>query len=344
MGGSVATHASQTLSDQSLMFSDRLRKDHRFAQQVAINLDPDTLMKMEMVAQMSVPKDGTAARPSNGQIAQHSIRMAVPFFGFGVFDNVVMITVGDAIDATFGVTLGFSTLTAAAMGQMASDSCGLTLQSFIERFADTLGLPNPDLSRAQERLSIVQNVTQISRTFGIVFGCFVGMFPLLFLGGDRPRLTQKLLDLLPSAKAKELLAAMETKEFDEGQQILAKGMSNEYLYLITSGEVEVFGRDKHGETILACTLQTGEVFGELEFLQGNNCVADVVASTFLRTKVLSRDEFLRIVGEDGKSKLISLINNDISMDVRYMYHNMKAETSGRLHSDNPVMRTLSRFV
>jgi len=193
-------------------------------------------------------------------------------------------------------------------------------------------------------LSLTQNVTQIARTIGIIVGCFAGMFPLLFLGGDRPRLTQKLLDLLPRAKAKELLAAMETKEFDEGQQILAKGLPNEYLYLITSGEVEVFGRDKNNETILACTLQTGEVFGELEFLEGTNCAADVVASTFLRTKVLSRDEFLRIVGEDGQSKLMGLINTDISIDVRYMYHNMKAETDGKLHSDNPVMRTLSRFV
>jgi hypothetical protein len=37
--------------------------------------------------------------------------------GFGFMDNLVMITAGEAIDSTFGVALGISTLTAAGFGQ-----------------------------------------------------------------------------------------------------------------------------------------------------------------------------------------------------------------------------------
>ena len=38
--------------------------------------------------------------------------------GFGFMDNVVMITMGDLIDSTLGVTFGLSTLTAAGFGQV----------------------------------------------------------------------------------------------------------------------------------------------------------------------------------------------------------------------------------
>jgi hypothetical protein len=38
--------------------------------------------------------------------------------GFGLMDNLVMIQAGDLIDSTIGVTLGLSTLTAAAFGQV----------------------------------------------------------------------------------------------------------------------------------------------------------------------------------------------------------------------------------
>lgn len=38
--------------------------------------------------------------------------------GFGFMDNLVMIQAGDMIDSTIGVTLGLSTLTAAAFGQV----------------------------------------------------------------------------------------------------------------------------------------------------------------------------------------------------------------------------------
>ena len=47
--------------------------------------------------------------------------LAVPMFGFGVMDNLVMIQAGEAIDASIGVTFGLATMTSAAMGQIVSE-------------------------------------------------------------------------------------------------------------------------------------------------------------------------------------------------------------------------------
>ena len=48
----------------------------------------------------------------------------IQMIGFGFMDNLVMITAGEAIDSTFGATLGISTLMAAGFGQCISDVAG----------------------------------------------------------------------------------------------------------------------------------------------------------------------------------------------------------------------------
>ena len=45
------------------------------------------------------------------------ISSCIAVIGFCFMDNLVMITAGEAIDQTFGVALGISTMTAAGFGQ-----------------------------------------------------------------------------------------------------------------------------------------------------------------------------------------------------------------------------------
>ena len=46
------------------------------------------------------------------QLGRLFIRGAIPMVGFGFVDNVIMISMGDAIDMTLGATFGISTLAA----------------------------------------------------------------------------------------------------------------------------------------------------------------------------------------------------------------------------------------
>jgi hypothetical protein len=57
----------------------------------------------------------------------------MPMVGFGIMDNFIMIQAGDAIDNTFGATLGIATLTAAAFGQVFSDVSGVLFGGVVER-------------------------------------------------------------------------------------------------------------------------------------------------------------------------------------------------------------------
>jgi tRNA-specific adenosine deaminase 1 len=56
--------------------------------------------------------------------------------GFGFMDNFVLIIAGDYIDSTLGVTLGISTMCAAALGNIVSDLCGVPAGNYVEALAD----------------------------------------------------------------------------------------------------------------------------------------------------------------------------------------------------------------
>ena len=54
--------------------------------------------------------------PTRAQLFRLAIASGVPFVGFGIADNGIMIIAGDQIDASLGVRFGLSTLAAAGLG------------------------------------------------------------------------------------------------------------------------------------------------------------------------------------------------------------------------------------
>ncbi|XP_058968756.2 transmembrane protein 65 isoform X2 [Pocillopora verrucosa] len=105
---------------------------------------------------------------------------AIPFIGFGFLDNAIMIIAGEYIDVTIGLTLGISTMAAAALGNIVSDVSGIGLAHYVEAATNRLGFESPNLSSKQTEMPRTRFVTNLGRALGIVVGCFVGMFPLLF--------------------------------------------------------------------------------------------------------------------------------------------------------------------
>uniref|UniRef100_A0A7S0HMU1 Transmembrane protein 65 n=1 Tax=Hanusia phi TaxID=3032 RepID=A0A7S0HMU1_9CRYP len=107
------------------------------------------------------------------------IQSAVPMIGFGFMDNVVMITMGDLIDSTLGVTFGLSTLTAAGFGQIFSDVSGVCFGGTVEAIFLRLGLPTANLTSQQAQLKVTRLVSTFGAACGVVVGCLLGMSTLL---------------------------------------------------------------------------------------------------------------------------------------------------------------------
>lgn len=119
--------------------------------------------------------------PTSTQLRQVWAASALPFLGFGILDNAIMIIFGDVLDMSLCTTLGFSTMAAAALGNTFSDGIGVFSGGMVEDMAAKAGFEAPSLSRAQEDLGCTKRAERFGQLFGITAGCLIGMFPLLFM-------------------------------------------------------------------------------------------------------------------------------------------------------------------
>merc|ERR1712232_684339 len=100
--------------------------------------------------------------------------------GFGFCDNAIMILAGDFIDVRLGVILGITTLTAAAIGNTCSNVVGLWASGFIETIVGSAGIAQHGLTSEQESRLPIRISKNSAAIAGIVVGCTLGMFPLIF--------------------------------------------------------------------------------------------------------------------------------------------------------------------
>ncbi|XP_023276531.1 transmembrane protein 65 [Seriola lalandi dorsalis] len=125
--------------------------------------------------------------PTAAQIRFVLFHNALPFVGFGFLDNAIMIAAGTQIELSIGVTLGISTMAAAALGNLVSDLAGLGLAGYVEALASKLGMQVPDLTPKQVDMWQTRLSSHMGKAIGVSIGCILGMFPLLFLDDDKEK-------------------------------------------------------------------------------------------------------------------------------------------------------------
>ena len=68
-----------------------------------------------------VDNHSVVPEPTNHQLYVVALHQAIPFVGFGIMDNAILILAGEAIDVYLGAALGLSTMCAAAIGNIISN-------------------------------------------------------------------------------------------------------------------------------------------------------------------------------------------------------------------------------
>lgn len=126
-----------------------------------------------------------APAPTNSELWKVFLVNAVPFVGFGFFDNFIMIIAGDYIENLFGMFMCISTMAAAGLGNTISDILGIGSAYYIERLSSILGLRPPKLTPHQFEMKKTRRWANTGRMFGITLGCLIGMFPLLFIDSKK---------------------------------------------------------------------------------------------------------------------------------------------------------------
>jgi CRP/FNR family cyclic AMP-dependent transcriptional regulator len=125
---------------------------------------------------------------------------------------------------------------------------------------------------------------------------------------------------------------VETHRFAAGRIVFNVGDPGDSLYLIRSGEVEVFYKDDTGNRIVLERLGPGKFFGEVSLLDGGPRTASVLVLHDLETLRVERDGFVRFVKEQPASamRLLSALGRRLRTTTDRLRHtatrNVNTET------------------
>ncbi|KAG8341291.1 hypothetical protein TRVL_07881 [Trypanosoma vivax] len=105
---------------------------------------------------------------------------ALPFMAFGILDNAIFVTAGDAIDRYFAEAFHLSLMAAAALGGVISGVAGVQMHGLVERLTQRTRVAKaPHLTAAQLSSESRSNAAKVGNTTGMFFGLLVGMTPLV---------------------------------------------------------------------------------------------------------------------------------------------------------------------
>lgn len=206
-----------------------------------------------------------------------------------------MITAGDAIDATFGVTLGISTMAAAGFGQCCSDVAGVTSGGIVDSAVSKLRLPRHGLSQDQLELKLTRMYSTAGACFGVLLGCLLGMSCLVFMDTDRAERARK---------ARELQSIFESI-MEEGPKFLDAERAT--LFMLDDEKKELWSRVATGTKgiikvasdagIVGACVSTGKVINVPDAYEDDRFNRAVDAKTGFRTRSVLA---IPVKGDDGK--------------------------------------------
>ncbi len=102
----------------------------------------------------------------------------------------------------------------------------------------------------------------------------------------------KLFELLDDEELAELAAAIDLEKFESEQVLFNAGDFGESLFIVRSGEIELFIKDNSGQKIVLKVAAEGDIFGEISMLDNRPRSATAVALTDTEVYVLDRDDLL----------------------------------------------------
>ncbi len=132
----------------------------------------------------------------------------------------------------------------------------------------------------------------------------------------------ELFELLDAEELNELAAVIDEKKLKEGETLFQTGDFGESLYIVNSGEVELFIQDTTGQKIVLKIAKENDIFGEISMLDNRPRSATATALTETELFVLDRDDLLLLFQKKPDAGL-----------------NMLAAMSGMLRDADNLLRT-----
>jgi uncharacterized membrane protein len=136
-----------------------------------------------------------------------------------------------------------------------------------------------------------------------------------------------LFKLLDDAERATLAERLEKMTAPAGKTLFSRGDPGHALYVVRSGEVEIFFKNDTGERIVLETARSGDFFGEISLLDGGPRTASAVATQDLEAIVVDRGdlaEFLRLRPEAAMN-ILAAMGQRLRESARLLRHSVSRD-------------------
>ena len=113
----------------------------------------------------------------------------------------------------------------------------------------------------------------------------------------------KMFELLNEGDRIALAAVVDELTLPEGHTLFQAGDPGDSLFIVRSGEIELFIKDTAGQRIVLTTTQQGDMFGELAMLDTGPRTATALALTESEVLVLDRDDLVLLFQRQPEAAL-----------------------------------------
>lgn len=132
----------------------------------------------------------------------------------------------------------------------------------------------------------------------------------------------KLFELLDADELAELAAVIDEKKLSANEILFHAGDVGESLFIVQSGEIELYIKDTTGQKIVLKVTEAGDIFGEMSMLDNRPRSATAIALMDSELFVLDRDDLLLLFQKQPDAGL-----------------NMLAAMTGMLRKADELLRT-----
>jgi CRP-like cAMP-binding protein len=128
---------------------------------------------------------------------------------------------------------------------------------------------------------------------------------------------------LSDKEASKLAGLMQVKELRGGDYLIREGTTDDSLYVIVEGNLEVVKRTSGDSVASIAIVREGQLAGELSFLDSNVHTVGLRALSDSRVLGLAREDFESIIG--GDPQLVYKVMRAVARSAHRIMHQMNHE-------------------
>jgi uncharacterized membrane protein len=155
-----------------------------------------------------------------------------------------------------------------------------------------------------------------------------------------------LFQLLDAEERNALAAILEVVTFARDQMIFSVGEPGDSLYIIRSGEVEIFVRDNTGNRLVLEVAGTGHYFGELSLLDKGPRTASVVAIQDVEALRLDRDDLEAFLRRNPAAAvdMLTVMGRRMRADVELLRHTASRNANEELEDTRTALQKAADWI